>query len=318
MKPNIKRNFKLVRHSNSSSTVKRPDYSKVKEALINTDQINKTNFANEINSFINTLKESIPNADLSILYHNLENIKIKIKPLNIRNLFVSDKIRGKYIMLFNKIILYSKDINTLNHELLHFSSTIINDDYVYCGFSVKKYGTNRTFGISLMEGYTQLLNIRYFNDQRRNKSYSFEKLICSFLEEIVGQNIMETLYFKASLFDLITELEKYNSTESIMLFINNFDFVSNHFYEKGDDEETDNILANKLKEISYFLYITYYKMLLIHQTPNIETKITAYARSLMINVRNDKREYTLLSSDDYNSGVLDLAVVGNFAGMAKQ
>ena len=113
-----------------------------------------------------------------------------------------------------------------NHELLHLSTLLKSS----CGFSIIR--DQKSIAEGLNEGYTQLLAKRYFNECV-NKAYPIETFFSSILEKIIGKDKMETYFFKASFLSLIDEMEKYETNENIMKFINNIDyFIENSLNSK--------------------------------------------------------------------------------------
>lgn len=111
------------------------------------------------------------------------------------------------IKLCQKFVL--KNIHPIFHELLHVASKVI------------PYSDAERF---YSEGYTQLLEERYFN-YNKNNNYFIEKLIMSNIEAILDKNYMEKEYFKGNLKDTIKELTKYTSVENVDLLLKNMDYL---------------------------------------------------------------------------------------------
>ena len=81
-------------------------------------------------------------------------------------------------------------------------------------------------GTGLNEGYTQVLNERYFYSKGTYIGcYSLFVRFASYLEVLVGQEKMESLYFKADLEGLIQELEKYASRDEVLRLIKDIDYI---------------------------------------------------------------------------------------------
>ena len=71
-------------------------------------------------------------------------------------------------------------------------------------------------GCGLNEGYTELLNKRYFSKCKKDRgAYPEQQFIALGIEEIVGRERMESLYFDADLEGLVKELSQYASVEEI-------------------------------------------------------------------------------------------------------
>ena len=119
------------------------------------------------------------------------------------------------------------------------------------GFCHWQYSSNSVFeiGNALNEGYTEALTKRYFGT---NGAYAYEVLIVEHLEQIIGKELMETLYFKADLNGLIEELSKYVPEYEISEFITSFDVMSKYIYYITTQE-----LQEKIIKIYNFLVTTY-------------------------------------------------------------
>lgn len=179
--------------------------------------INKI-FWQKLNHFEKMLQEN-KHMSPQLYYHNIkdahihEAIKLNEEKSNDEGYF---KVTENYIWVKRKFHVY--------HELLHLSSSIIYDNLYYCGFSQETY--HYTIGEGLNEGYTSLLEYRYFYYDGAEMCYELEMIIARLIEEIIGKNTMESLYFKADLFNLVKELEKYASYNEIYNFICKLDILS--------------------------------------------------------------------------------------------
>ena len=150
--------------------------------------------------------------DTSALYYLDEN-KISMFPLN-------KKYFG-YNISYNIQIF----IEDLYHELLHMSSTIIDkeNNIAFSGFS--QIGKNIPIGVALDDGYTELLLYRMFDLNKEHIAYKYEVIISNLIEQIINQDKMSNLYFNANLYELVKELEKYNTKENIIKFLEDLDSV---------------------------------------------------------------------------------------------
>ena len=125
-----------------------------------------------------------------------------------------------------------EDIAT--HELLHMSTTYKKGIITLCGF-YQAIGGKHQIGVGLNEGYTEILNERYFSNLFPTASYINQKHLALGIEEIVGKETMEKLYFDANLAGLIDELSKYVSKEEAVTLIREID--EDHMNEKKDFAE---------------------------------------------------------------------------------
>ena len=72
---------------------------------------------------------------------------------------------------------------------------------------------------------------------------------------------METLYFKADLFNLLEELKKYMPYEEIINFITNLDFIHYNIYNKEKRADIRNNVEKSLISINKFILTCYCKKL---------------------------------------------------------
>ena len=200
-----------------------------------------------IDIFIKTLEDNLPNEYLTTMYNNLSTLKIEHKHILIKIIsgIVTDYlITGGYYLseniinilpidnkfLITKYIGISKEEYVINlyHELLHMSSTII-DEYnkiAYSGFYQTNKEDHEEIGFALDDAYTDMLLYRLFNVDHNFISYQYEIEIAKILEEIISQDIMTNLYFTANLYELISILEKYHNKENIIDFITDLDEIN--------------------------------------------------------------------------------------------
>lgn len=164
--------------------------------------------------------------------------------------------------------------NVLSHEIFHVA-TYSTDDYItYCGF----YQNRRAYDIGngIDEGYTELLARRYF--KKDEGYYDDEVFMASLIEEIIGKNKMEHLYFFADLKGLIKELTKYTNKNLVNRFIINFDT-----YCQKPNGQTLNELFNFIMEAHKN------KILQDDKISNKEVIIKEYNDSLISRIKPDKK-----------------------------
>jgi len=167
--------------------------------------------------------------DMTFFLNNLETVKIK-KVSKLKG--VVSGAGAQYSMDKNiiEIIDHDRFDDFIDHELLHMSSSILDENgNIYSGFIQARgeYG----IGYGLDEGYTSLLDDRYFLHRTKVKEvenlqiYQVVKTLAKRVEEFIGQEKMEDLYFSANLLDLIQILGKYTSVSSAMQFVHNIDEI---------------------------------------------------------------------------------------------
>ena len=268
---------------------------------INTKRIEDIRFSEAIKQFSYKMLENFPKENLTNLYNNINTIKISnIKSKIIRSIENRTHI-GTYEAMDNKItILTDEYLPVINHELLHMSSSIYKDEITYSGFYQESDNINIGKGIN--EGYTELLNCRYFSQNKNH--YSIEKHIVSILEQIVGKEKMENLYFNANLKGLIKELEKYSSTKEIIKFIENTDYMSENINKKILSPIQKKILNQKKEHTINFLLKTYFNKLLI----NNETPTTKEINSILCTFKRKEKLIFIISKKDiekYKNEILE-------------
>lgn len=178
-----------------------------------------------IESFNNTFEEKIGKDRKKYFNIHIKNLKIDQVP---GPCTISKKATsGTYMPLDNKITLYDKLNDSLDvserlmHELLHMSSNKANglvDGLSITTINKKLHGTT---GKGLNEGYTELINSRYFAMQEYYSAYRKEMILAAGIEKLVGKDLMLDAYFKYTLFDLLVELNNYADSESDSLNIIN-------------------------------------------------------------------------------------------------
>lgn len=109
------------------------------------------------------------------------------------------------------------------------SSIIKDNNNYYSGFS--QTNNNLGIGYGLNEGYTALLDDRYFIHRNKEKEnynhfiYQVVKVLAENIEYFIGQEQMEDYYFKADLLSLCTCLSHYTSLFETVNFIHNIDLI---------------------------------------------------------------------------------------------
>lgn len=217
-------------------------------------------------NFYQTLEKNLSHCDLSAFYSNISSLKINsgdesflLKLLSI----VSGSITGgAYSSKYNKIHIgdnplgrkyLKKDI--LSHELLHMATSRRDKDKSCSGFHIK--GNGLSIGEGLNEGYTELLNGRYFSAVTKSDSYYDLQMIAAGIESIIGQKNMEQAYFVNDLNGLVQELARYSSVDQVLELVVKIDTLLSRKYRNNPEkavravaeirEDIANIKLNKLK-----------------------------------------------------------------------
>lgn len=266
---NINIRYKIYKDFNNNKEIKLVNPNKFKVFFEKKDEerLKKIKLSKDILKFKNTLEDNIDNESLNNLYNNLKTLKVEEHTIFFRNLLLQ-MVGGSYVPRKNKIktLKFIKD-NVINHELLHMASTAYNvkEKKYLCGFAQYSPHYTKRFGIGLNEGYTELLNERYFGkNDKCSKVYKLCQFYSKMLEEIIGQEKMTNAYLNGDLPNLIKELKKYDNKENIVKFIKNLDFTLNYmnlantpiiFYKKDILEK----LTITLSEINNSLIKWYVK-----------------------------------------------------------
>jgi len=253
------------------------------------------NIKNTIKTFVNIITAYLPKESLISLSNNLKLLTVdnKLKKYNLKTnllscLFNYNITSGYYMINHNHIHLMSKFEfylyqliihyrnscsyeecikNTLFHELLHVSSSKNNKDILFCGFSQRSLREQYTIGSAINEGYTELLNEEFFNNNTyESASYEYEKIIAKTIQVIIGETNMNKYYFDADLLGLINELSKYSDIYKVVEFIVNLDLIH---YLKSNKEKNQEELRELTKDINIYLIETYINEL--QQEENIDS-----------------------------------------------
>ena len=200
--------------------------------------------------FVNTLNDK----NLNIFFNNLPSLRVEGVYQDEMNLPYAS---GEYNPWQNKITHNKYKLKeAIMHELLHSASRIKTDDRCFVGF-MQTLPNEYCIGVGLNEGYTALLDDRYFLDysehkkEQVNQIYPCSKYICNILDYLIGKDKMEEYYFNADLLSLYKELASYSSYNKAYKFLMNFD---NYFME-SDTKEIPNMVKviNEYDDIILFL-----------------------------------------------------------------
>lgn len=148
-----------------------------------------------IQEFRGTL-ESLPHINKDSFYRNIAGVHIIVYNKSLLTQIVSGS--GFYNSFENVVKLLSNKRSTLTHELLHLSSNLVKDKMnSITGFQITDLSKRYDIGVGINEGYTSLLNERYFKE--KHVSYLDLLILSELIELIVGQELMEKMYFENNL-----------------------------------------------------------------------------------------------------------------------
>lgn len=313
------KNFSIHRElkpKNVSKILPPPELKEVNRE-IDIESICAKEFGDKILRFIKVIIENFNPEVLNNFYNNLKTIKVSSKSLVLRNFLLHTNAVGTYNPKHNEIAIATEtDDTTITHELLHMASSFYKDKMSRSGFNQFYSKGLLNIGNGINEGYTELLNQRYFGGteyplgiRRSISTYGYLKLITEKLEQIVGKEKMENLYFSANLKGLIQELNKYASEEEIMKFITDTDFIIKYLSNKRPSLIENQSLINCMNRSTIFLITNYIKMLILQEKEGIisneelREKANDYIKSIPHKIIRGKYEYVIYDSDDINSSI---------------
>ena len=182
----------------------------IDEKLI-VDYIYTNNKYEELVPLIDILIKEIPPKNLYNLFFNIDNLKLEHKN-KFQDSVLFDTL-GDYMVGTNTITLYSNKKDVLSHEFLHASSSIIKNDIKFCGFN-QYNGINAIFD-GLNEGYTEILNRRYFASPKIRYTGCYK--LCQYIEAMFdNKKDMEIAYFRNDICKVIDTFLKYGSKDEFV------------------------------------------------------------------------------------------------------
>lgn len=174
----------------------------------------------DIYNFYTELKKKIPFSNLENILTRSVTLKIERKPFKKRT-----NCAGEYSKYNNKIIIYLDTKDVLYHELLHVSSTPSSyENIIGFHYSSKDIGE---LGKGLNEGYTEILNKRFFNNN--NNVYYYHQKLTLLIEKFYdNKNTMQDDYFNGNIFNVIRTLLKSMSLEEAIDIIVDMDNLNSN------------------------------------------------------------------------------------------
>lgn len=221
-----------------------------------------------VKEFISVLDSKNFPINHSTIYNNLNNLNIEIvDDFNENKCFKSSQTVGKHID--GKLLLVSGyEKLVIFHELFHFISSrgiiILDQEKEYllkaCGFQRQKFKKNDNeveylIGKGINEGYTDLLDIRYFNTPC--ESSLLLSNLAYLLELVIGKKEMEEAYTECNLSFIVESLTKYTSEKEAKKIIGFYDYIYHATYEFGGGFFTN---AGIMKAYTYLVnvLVTFY------------------------------------------------------------
>ncbi|MBO5376667.1 MAG: hypothetical protein J6A52_07465 [Bacilli bacterium] len=237
----------------------------------------------DVEKFEATMKTFFREEDLANFYRNLSSIKeMKSGMFNVvkfAKYLISGgaNVAGDYSAYSNTMktnnSFLSKLMGATTHELLHASSTRYDKEQgvIYTGFQQIKVNNFEHHGIALDEGFTQLLNEKYFvapdysspfskefQEALLATSYTDEKKIVTLLADSIGLEKMKSLYLNGNLMGLVEELSKYSNVEDVLKFIAYTDALMSHNNKKKKPYEETKDAINFVLDFLTNVYVKSY------------------------------------------------------------
>lgn len=175
-----------------------------KKLIGNIDVNNREILENKIKNYLFIMNSKCENFNSSVFYKNFKKTWFNLKNLDCR---LIKGIDGSIKISRFVNILELKRLSAIYHEFLHFSS-LKNDKKIFTPSN---------------EGYTQLLEERYFKEAE--SAYYWEVKIMNIVELIYGKNELEKLYFSGNFHQLINFFKNNMSNEELVCFYKNLDYI---------------------------------------------------------------------------------------------
>ena len=206
-----------------------------------------------VKEFVKEFKYIFPKEQVNNLLSNLESLKIKTVIPNRTLVFSNYKSLATYNSKNNEIIVETNNEkhikNTLYHELLHVASRRVKENEYYCGFDIKNI-----IGIGINEDYTEYLLEKYFKEE---PEYDRRAIFIQEIENLIGEDKLEEIYFNADLPSLIKELSKITNKKEVIKLLYEYDALYNITYSNGlyykVETKIDSLSKQKEKVKEYVL-----------------------------------------------------------------
>ena len=226
--------------------------------------MNEVNYQEDINHFIEVVSQD-KDIDLTTFYNNLKTLGVKTGKSEYFNMGYDS---GTNEIFFDDVEIYKKAIY---HELFHVASYKTVGDDALSGLNVWNIKTHMTKGLGLNEGYTEILNNRYFNI---GDGYPLQRIYIERLEQIIDPEVIKKAYFASDLAMLIRELGKYAPIDKINKFISNLDIYTIHMNPNVKDRRfTHEEVQRGITYCSCFLGAVYIQKMIWEQPEDIKNKV---------------------------------------------
>lgn len=187
-----------------------------------------------IKAFHTILKESVSPECLNTFYDRITTSTITYSKLkNFLYRFCYIKVTGEYLVKENEIHLYVNrgQRTTLTHELLHLSSSYVNQKREHYQIGFYQENPTLVLGDALNECYTEYLTNKLFHLGYNSSDYIYESIIAMLVEEVLGDQTMQKLYFTGDLYNFINNLCQYTTIDNVKKFLFLTDYVLNNRYK---------------------------------------------------------------------------------------
>lgn len=219
-------------------------------------------FHERLNELLSSEQRIIMNNNISDLEVR-ETLKTRFQKLLLENgidpfIKKTNVKSGSYRASSNSIIIRdARSKSTIFHELMHMASTVQTDEMAYVGFKQRMNG--EMIGQGINEGYTQYLTEKFFPEYKSTTtiSYPFETHFAGLVEEIVTEDTMIDMFFRADLRGLIIELSKYSTIKDAGNFIRQMDVLNKYKYTELRFVDVQPELQEIIYELNEFLVNTY-------------------------------------------------------------
>lgn len=262
----IKKEFKKL----DISKVMIPPEIKVDKEKVYIEGFNDEKIAAMITNFTIKMQLNFSKEDLTFFYRNVNNINVHQVITDFSKLLFSliksQNINGIYLAGSNSISINKECLDSsLYHEIFHMATAYSEKEKTFCGFAQgyltsydeANYDNFLILGKALNEGYTEIMNNRYFNIDISKSGYAYYIDMASKIEKIVGTKFMEKQYMHANLKGLIEELAKYSSIEDTINFIKNMDFYHMHIRDKRKIPYEKRLLKKCKRDCALFIINAY-------------------------------------------------------------
>lgn len=235
--------------------------------------------SNLVIRYVKTLEAN--NLNFPMFYSNINTLKMKLFSEKEKQEIKKMNCRGAYNTKNSELKFLNFDFEDyIDHELLHASTSVFDkkNKTAYCGFHLKNDTVD--IGVGINEGYTQVINVRYFN--KNSSGYLFERVAVNIIEEFLGESEMLKLYSSYNLDGLISELSKYFYKDKVVKFIEDLDIACNS--HKNNNVSPIELKASLIR-IQNFLCAVLEK--------NLDRAKIPY-RQIMVNIEKFKYNYVKL------------------------